>query len=130
MKNLFIATIALLLGTAVAISQESEGAVLKFEEEVLDLGELYTDEVSQTKLDIQFTNEGDKPLVLSNVRGCCGTRIHEWPHEPVLPGEEGTIKIEYRIAPRAQKISRTVTVTSNAEKPNSVVRITGQVVER
>ncbi|MFP4287850.1 MAG: DUF1573 domain-containing protein [Bacteroidales bacterium] len=130
MKNLFIATIALLLGTAVAISQESEGAVLKFEEEVLDLGELYTDEVSQTKLDIQFTNEGDKPLVLSNVRGCCGTRIHEWPHEPVLPGEEGTIKIEYRIAPRAQKISRTVTVTSNAEKPNSVFRITGQVVER
>ncbi len=130
MKNLFFITIAIVLGIGTAISQESEGAVLKFEKEILDLGELYTDEVKQTKLDIKFTNDGDNPLILSNVRGCCGTRIHEWPHEPVLPGEEGTIKIEYRIAPRPQKISRTITVTSNAEKSTSVFRITGQVVER
>ncbi len=130
MKNLLFVLIAILLGMGAALSQESEGAVLKFENEILDLGELYTDEVAQTKLDIKFTNEGDKPLVLSNVRGCCGTRVHEWPHEPVLPGEEGTIKIEYRIAPRPQKISRTVTVTSNAEKSTSVFRITGQVLER
>lgn len=130
MKNIFFFLMAVILGMGTAISQESEGAVLKFENEIHDLGELYTDQVAQTKLDIKFTNEGDKPLILSNVRGCCGTRIHEWPHEPVLPGEEGTIEIEYRIAPRAQKISRTVTVTSNAQEPTSVFRITGQVVER
>ncbi len=81
-------------------------------------------------MEIKFTNDGDQPLVLSQVRGCCGTRIVDWPRTPVLPGEEGTINISFRLASRAHKVSRTVTVVSNNNSGASHYRIVGEVVER
>jgi len=70
-------------------------------------------------------------LILSGVRACCGTRVTEWPREPIMPGEEGVIKIEFRLAPRAQRISRTVTASyNNPQQPTVVFRILGQIVDR
>ncbi len=108
-----------------------KGPQLTFENSRHDYGTVYVDEMPETKLDIKFTNTGDEPLVLSNVRACCGTRVTQWPREPISPGEEGIIKIEFRLAPRPQRISRSVTVNYNhPERPIERYRITGQVVER
>ncbi len=108
-----------------------KGPQLTFENSRHDYGTVYVDEMPETKLDIKFTNTGDEPLVLSNVRACCGTRVTQWPREPISPGEEGIIKIEFRLAPRPQRISRSVTVNYNhPERPTERYRITGQVVER
>lgn len=120
----------LLMGMGIAISQEKKGPLLKWEKERIDYGTVYLDDLPETKLDIKFSNEGDEPLVLANVRACCGTRVHNWPREPIMPGEEGVIQIEFRLAPRPHRISRTVTVTSNAQRANSIFRITGEVEER
>ncbi len=107
-----------------------KGAVFSFEKEREDLGTMYIDELKQTDLKIKFTNDGDQPLVLSQVRGCCGTRIVDWPRTPVLPGEEGIINISFRLASRAHKVSRTVTVVSNNKSGTLHYRIIGEVVER
>ncbi len=136
MKKLFCFVGALLmiqfvfLNKAIAQDDVAKGPVLKFEKEREDLGNMYIDELKQTSIDIKFTNEGDQPLVLSQVRGCCGTRIVDWPRTPILPGDEGEISISFRLAPRAHKVSRTVTVLSNAPGGSSVYRIVGQVFDR
>lgn len=110
---------------------EKNGPELTFENSGHNFGKVYTDDLPDTKLDIKFTNTGDEPLTLTSVHACCGTRVKSWPREPIMPGEEGEIKIEFRLAPRAQRISRTVTVNYNhKERPTVVYRITGQVVER
>ena len=112
-------------------AEEKKGPQLKFENDRHDYGTVYVDELPDGKLAINFSNSGDEPLLLSNVRACCGTRVTQWPREPILPGEEGTINIQFRLAPRAQRISRSVTVTyNNEERPTERFRITGQVVER
>lgn len=109
----------------------ANGPELSFSLERLDYGTIYTDKMPETKVDIEFSNKGTAPLILSGVRACCGTRVTSWPREPIMPGEKGTISIEFVLAPRAQRISRTVTVTSNdAKNPTSIFRITGQVEER
>ncbi len=111
-----------------SLAQE-KGAKLDFIKEFEDLGTMYTDELENTELTIDFKNTGDQPLVINNVRGCCGTRIKEYPNNPVMPGEEGFIKIVLRIAPRAHAVNRTVSVISNDPDGMKAFRIRGEVVE-
>ncbi len=110
---------------------DKKGPQLTFENDRHDYGTVYVDDMPETKLDIKFTNTGDEPLVLSRVRACCGTRVTSWPREPIMPDEEETITVEFRLAPRPQRISRSVTVNyNNEQQPVVRYRITGQVVER
>lgn len=104
------------------------GAVLTFEKECQDYGKIDIDDIPEAKLDVRFTNTGNQPLVISNVRGCCGTRIIDWPKEPILPGKKGTIKVEFEILPKVQTINRTVTVMSNSVNSPDIYKIKGEVV--
>ena len=112
-------------------AEEKKGPQFKFENDRHDYGTVYLDDMPETKLAINFSNTGDEPLIVENVRACCGTRVTQWPREPIAPGEEGVINVEFRLAPRPHRISRTVTVTyNNSERPTERYRITGQVVAR
>ena len=115
--------------TAVVSTEEATGPELRFSEENLNLGQLAITDLETFSRDIEFKNEGNQPLILSQVRGCCGTRIIEWPREPIAPGEVGVIKIQFRLAPRAHNVRRTVTVLSNDKQGQKVFRILGEVVE-
>ncbi len=130
-KKSFLIAGLLLLVAMVVNANDKKGPQFKWENDRHDYGTVYVDEMPETKMAINFSNTGDEPLILSNVRACCGTRVTQWPREPILPGEEGTINIEFRLAPRPQRISRTVTVTyNNEERPTERFRITGQVIAR
>jgi hypothetical protein len=132
MKKSLLSLISLLffVGSAMA-GAGNDGPLLTFEKEGINYGTVYVDEMPETKHDISFTNTGNQPLILSNVRACCGTRVTAWPSDPIMPGEKGTISIEFRLAARPQNISRTVTVTSNnTGSPTQIFRITGTVIER
>jgi hypothetical protein len=130
MKNVLVVFLFMVLGAGIASSQENKGPQLKWNKERHDFGSVYTDEMPQTKVDIKFTNSGTEPLILSQVRACCGTRVLSYPREPIMPGKEGTIQVEFRLNPGPQRISRTVTASTNAEPNTSIFRIVGEVVER
>jgi hypothetical protein len=108
---------------------DKKGALLEFTQETIDVGTFYTDALEPVLLEIEFKNEGDEPLILSNVRGCCGTRIKEFPKNPILPGEKGTVEIEFRLTPRPHNINRTVSIMSNDTRGLRVCRIQGVVAE-
>ncbi|MDZ7740844.1 MAG: DUF1573 domain-containing protein [Bacteroidota bacterium] len=74
-----------------------------------------------------FTNKGQKPLVLSNVRASCGCTVPQWPREPVAPGEKGEIKVKYNTN-RPGSFNKSITVNSNAANSMVRLRIKGQVV--
>lgn len=74
-----------------------------------------------------FTNEGNEPLILSNVKASCGCTTPSYTQKPVMPGETGTIKVHYNTN-NVGGFSKTVTVTSNAvDNPRVVLRIKGNV---
>lgn len=110
-------------------AQERRGARLEYTKEAEDLGTLYTDELELVALDVEFLNEGVQPLVICSVRGCCGTRIKDFPKEPVMPGEKAIVKVEFRLAPRPHTISRKVSIMSNDEDGIKVFHIKGKVAE-
>lgn len=75
-----------------------------------------------------FTNTGDEPLILSNVRASCGCTTPKWTQKPVMPGKTGEIGVRYNTN-NVGGFTKTVTITSNAvNEPRVVVKIKGNVV--
>lgn len=128
MKKVSFLFCILVLSTTMLLGQAA-GPKFEFVEESIDLGTYYTDNLDVIKIEIEFENKGDQPLTVSSVRGCCGTRITAWTREPIRPGEKGTITAEFRPAPRAHTISRTITAISNDASGQKIFRIRGKVEE-
>lgn len=114
-----------------AVAQEKDASGPKFEFKAennrLDLDTIYVSKVEEVNLEIEFKNTGDKPLILSRVRACCGTRVASYPEQPVKPGEAGVIEVSFRVVPRPHNINRSVTVASNDPGGQKVLRIRGRV---
>lgn len=72
------------------------------------------------KVDFNFTNQGTKPLTISNVESSCGCTVPTWTKEPVEPGKQGTVTVGYNTK-LPGVFNKTVVVTSNAN--NSPVRL-------
>lgn len=89
---------------------------IRFSPSEVSLGSISVDSVTDEtgNISIEAHNDGSLPLILNQVVGCCGTRITDWTREPIMPGQKGTIKIFFRISPTPQRISRTLTIQSNA----------------
>jgi hypothetical protein len=101
-----------------------ETAKIEFKSETIDYGEI--ERGSDGVRVFEFTNTGDAPLVISNVRSSCGCTIPKKPEEPIMPGKTGQIEVKYdtnRVGP----IRKAITVTSNADTPTKVLKIKGNV---
>lgn len=72
------------------------------------------------KVDFTFTNNGKTPLTISDVKSSCGCTVPTYSKEPVAPGKQGTITVEYNTK-LPGLFNKTVAVYSNAN--NSPVRI-------
>ncbi len=96
----------------------------KFEEEVIDYGKIYKG--ANGERTFVFTNIGDQPLVIKNVRSSCGCTIPKKPEKPILPGKKGKIKVSYDTK-RIGGFSKSITIYSNAKNPRKVIKIKGYV---
>lgn len=99
----------------------------RFQKEVHDFGLVSEGELAI--YDFKFTNVGDEPIVMSNVKASCGCTTPSWPREPILPGKEGMIKVQYNSKGRVGIFNKSITITSNAEPATKVLRIKG-IVEK
>ena len=76
-----------------------------------------------------FTNKGEKPLVLTNVRASCGCTAPTWPREPILPGQKGVIKVGYNTNILGG-FSKGISVTSNASNNTVNLTVKGNVTQK
>ncbi len=112
------------------LSQEQRGAFIAFDRELHEYGEMSTENLPDGKLRFTVFNQGNQPLVLSNVRACCGTRVNDYTKQPISPSDSGFVEVQFRIVPQPHRIRRTVTIQSNAEnRQTAILRIQGAVVE-
>ncbi|MGB1242228.1 MAG: DUF1573 domain-containing protein [Chitinophagales bacterium] len=66
-----------------------------------------------------FTNSGDEPLIISDVKSSCGCTSKEWPKEPVAPGAESQITVEFNSKGKPGKQTKSITVNANTD-PNPI----------
>jgi hypothetical protein len=109
-----------------AVSPKLEGAGMVFETETIDYGTIEHNAEGTRKF--VFTNNGNKPLIITNTQGSCGCTVPTTPKEPIAPGAKGEIGVHYA-TDRVGAFTKTVTVTSNAEgQPTKVLTIKGTVL--
>jgi hypothetical protein len=125
MKKLFV---AILFMASVVIAANAQPKI-QFKTTEHDFGQIKEDGGPAVTM-FDFTNEGNAPLVLSNVKASCGCTTPEWPKEPIAPGKTGTIKVSYDPQNRPNSFRKTITVSSNADQPNLTLTIMGNVIPR
>jgi len=100
-------------------------AKIKFVKETIDYGKI--EKGADGTRDFEFTNTGDEPLIISDVKSSCGCTVPEKPKGPVAPGAKSVIKVKYDTN-RVGKIRKTITVYSNATEPIKALKINGEVM--
>lgn len=106
---------------------QEKGAKIEFKAYTIDYGTI--NKGADGVRTFEFTNTGDEPLIVSNVKSSCGCTIPKKPKQPILPGETGEIEVKYDTN-RVNPIRKTITVTSNAvNAPTVALKITGTVID-
>ncbi|WP_223551023.1 MULTISPECIES: DUF1573 domain-containing protein [Aestuariivivens] len=101
-------------------------AKIEFKSDTIDYGTI--EKGSDGVRVFEFTNTGDEPLIISQVKSSCGCTIPKKPKDPILPGKTGEIEVKYDTN-RVNPIRKTITVISNAETPTVALKIKGLVVD-
>ncbi len=76
----------------------------------------------------EFTNTGNKPLIIGQVRASCGCTKPEFPTKPIKPGKKGKIKVTFSPIGRPGAFEKQITVSTNGSEKRTVLLITGTVV--
>ncbi|QRR01825.1 DUF1573 domain-containing protein [Dyadobacter sandarakinus] len=77
--------------------------------------------------DFRFRNDGEYPLILSNITSSCGCTTPEWPKEPIGPNQTSTIKVRFDSKNKSGPQVKTITVYANTEPAYSELRLRGIV---
>jgi hypothetical protein len=142
MKKIFLFAMLTVLGVTTSNAQETkkakapaeakvttpkiDGAGIVFVTETIDYGTI--EHNANGDREFVFTNNGSKPLIISNTQGSCGCTVPTTPKEPIAPGAKGIIGVKYA-TDRVGAFTKSVTVTSNAEgQPTKVLTIKGTVL--
>ena len=110
---------------AITINHNSPEII--FEQEIIDLGEFMQYDDPSSKCEFKFINEGKEPLIISKCKGTCGCTVPECPKEPILPGEQGIIKVNYD-EKRVGSFNKSITITSNAKNNPKIIKIKGKII--
>ena len=110
MKNFFTLIAITAFGF---ISQAQNGAKIEFKDKdnTIDYGTVTKNDDSGIRT-FEFTNTGDAPLIIKDVKSSCGCTVPTKPTDPILPGKTGKIEVKYNMNPGP--IRKTITVESNA----------------
>jgi hypothetical protein len=86
-----------LLVTGLFVSGQSvvhtEKDSIKFDTKEIFYG--YMEPGEDGKREFSFTNYSSHPIMVMNVSVTCGCTVPSWTREPILPGEKGSIVVEY-----------------------------------
>lgn len=102
------------------------GAGMVFVTETIDYGTVAYN--SDGRREFVFTNNGNKPLIITNAQGSCGCTVPTYPKEPIAPGAKGVIGVKYDTSRAGQAFTKTVTLTTNAVVPSKTLTIKGNVL--
>ncbi len=98
---------------------------MKFETREIDFGTHNEGDILDTVF--KFTNTGENPLIITNVKTSCGCTTPYWPKKPIQPGESDVIKVKFNTNHKPGKQTKTITIHANTKNLTEVVRIKAYV---
>ena len=116
MKNILILIISL-LNSALLIAQNAE---FSFEEQTHKFGRV--DEGPLLKQTYYFTNTGDTPMVITDMKVTCTCTKYKFPLKPVMPGARDSILVSFDTVGKIGYQDRTLDIYANTKKNPSQIR--------
>ncbi len=128
MKRFFLAVFAVCLVSICALADD-QGAEATFSKTTHDFGTI-KEAKGPVSCTFEFTNTGDKPLLVINAVASCGCTRPEFPTKPIKPGKKGKIKVTFSPVGRPGAFKKTIKVKTNGKESTSVLRIQGTVTPK
>lgn len=100
----------------------------KFEKYVYDFGQIAEGQI--VKHVFKFKNVGKTPLIIQNASATCGCTVPEWTKEPIAPGDEGELRVEFNSSGKSGPQSKVVTVYANTDPVTTELTINGTVLAK
>lgn len=91
---------------------------IKFQTKTHDFGEI--PQGKPASYSFEFTNTGEAPLTLEDVKPSCGCTTPEWPRKPIRPGQSSTVRAVYD-AGSPGRFQKSITVKTNIEDNSRIV---------
>ncbi len=127
MRTIFTFLSVLFLSLSVSAQTELNlDSKISFSAEEYDFGEKPVGTPISHKF--EFTNIGNKPLVLASVKASCGCTSPSWSKEPVMPGQKGMVEAQYNMA-REGKFRKSVTVKTG-DGETITLYISGEAIHK
>ena len=127
-KRFFMAVFAVCL-VALSSLANDKYAEATFEVKSHDFGTIQ-EAKGPVSCTFEFTNTGDKPLLIIDATASCGCTRPEYPSKPIKPGQKGKIKVTYSPIGRPGAFKKTVKVKTNGKERTTTVRIEGTVIPK
>lgn len=125
MKKVFGFLTLMLIGFS---ANAQDGPKIQFKEDTINYGDVIKGVDDGVRV-FEFTNTGNAPLIITDVKSTCGCTVPSKPTAPIMPGKSEKITVKYNMNPGP--ISKTITVQSNAvNAPDGMtpLRIKGNVI--
>ncbi|MEZ4987045.1 MAG: DUF1573 domain-containing protein [Saprospiraceae bacterium] len=103
----------------------SQLAKFSFSEPTFDFGEVEEGDVITHRF--AFTNAGEVPLVISDVRSTCGCTVADWPKTPIQPGGSASIDVRFDSKNKGGKQNKPITITANTIPAKTILYLNGFV---
>jgi len=75
----------------------------------------------------KFKNTGSEPLVINSAKASCGCTVPSWPKEPIAPGKEGQLSVQFDTKGKSGVQNKKVTITANTNPQQTFVYMKGTV---
>jgi hypothetical protein len=100
--------------------------VFAVDKESHDFGKITQGE--KVSYSFKFKNTGGSDLVISSAQGSCGCTVPSYPRKPIPAGGEGAIDVVFNSEGKSGKVTKTVTVVTNAQPNTKVLTITSEII--
>jgi hypothetical protein len=100
--------------------------MIVFDKDVHDFGKVIQGE--KVSFGFRFKNTGNANLVIAQVNTSCGCTVPKFPKTPIKPGDEAVISVMFDSQDRKGVQNKTITVVSNCQPSNTVIRIKAMVI--
>ena len=98
---------------------------ISFDKTLHDFGDITNGTPVETIF--SYTNSGRSPLVVTDIKSTCGCTVPQgWSKSPLMPGESSQFSVKFN-GKGSNKVSKTITLTTNTENGREQVRITAFV---
>jgi hypothetical protein len=107
-------------------NSEKKLPMIVFDKDIHDFGKVIQGE--KVSFGFRFKNTGNADLVIAQVNTSCGCTVPKFPKTPIKPGDEGVISVMFDSQDRKGVQNKTITVVSNCQPSNTVIRIKAMVI--